>query len=64
MTIEQTVTTTVGTAPWFVESRSSRDNPKRNWHWWRPPRDGFEAGQPDLDWRIPETAAPPSLGYL
>ena len=26
--------------PWFVESRSSKDNPKRDWYWWRPPRDG------------------------
>ncbi|MEC5191785.1 MULTISPECIES: glycoside hydrolase family 13 protein [unclassified Arthrobacter] len=25
--------------PWFVESRSSQDNPKRDWYWWRPPRD-------------------------
>ena len=24
--------------PWFVESRSSRENPKRDWYWWRPPR--------------------------
>ena len=24
--------------PWFVESRSSRDNPKRDWYWWRPSR--------------------------
>ena len=24
--------------PWFVESRSSRDSPKRDWYWWRPPR--------------------------
>lgn len=23
--------------PWFVESRSSRDNPKRNWYIWRDP---------------------------
>ena len=22
--------------PWFVESRSSLDNPKRDWYWWRP----------------------------
>src|SRR6186713_3198848 len=22
--------------PWFQESRSSRDNPKRDWYWWRP----------------------------
>ena len=21
--------------PWFVESRSSQDNPKRDWYWWR-----------------------------
>ena len=24
--------------PWFVESRSSPDSPKRDWYWWRPPR--------------------------
>ncbi|MEO5982483.1 MAG: alpha-glucosidase [Pedococcus sp.] len=23
--------------PWFVESRSSTDNPKRDWYWWRAP---------------------------
>ncbi|MGY2743514.1 alpha-glucosidase [Arthrobacter sp. UYCu723] len=28
--------------PWFVESRSAKDNPKRDWYWWRPPRDGAE----------------------
>jgi oligo-1,6-glucosidase len=22
--------------PWFAESRSSRDNPRRDWYWWRP----------------------------
>ena len=27
--------------PWFVESRSSKDNPKRDWYWWRPPRAGM-----------------------
>ncbi len=26
--------------PWFVESRSSRDNPKRDWYVWRDARDG------------------------
>ena len=30
--------------PWFVESASSVDDPKRDWYWWRPPRAGFEAG--------------------
>lgn len=33
--------------PWFVESRSSRDNPKRDWYIWR---DGREGGQPN-NWR-------------
>lgn len=23
---------------WFQESRSSKDNPKRDWYFWRPPR--------------------------
>ncbi|MFZ6020230.1 MAG: glycoside hydrolase family 13 protein [Chloroflexota bacterium] len=32
--------------PWFVESRSSRDNPKRDWYVWKPPRDG----RPPNDW--------------
>ncbi|SES45418.1 oligo-1,6-glucosidase [Pedococcus cremeus] len=35
--------------PWFVESRSSKDNPKRDWYWWQPPREGFEAGQPGAE---------------
>lgn len=26
--------------PWFVESRSSRDNPKRDWYIWRDPATG------------------------
>ena len=26
--------------PWFAESRSSRDNPKRDWYWWRDARPG------------------------
>jgi oligo-1,6-glucosidase len=28
---------------WFDESRDPA-SPKRNWYWWRPPRDGFEGG--------------------
>lgn len=31
--------------PWFVESRSSKDNPKRDWYWWRPVREGHVAGE-------------------
>jgi oligo-1,6-glucosidase len=39
---------------WFQESRSSRDNPKRDWYWWRPPRPGPEPGTPGAEptnWR-------------
>ena len=35
--------------PWFVESRSSKDNPKRDWYWWRPPREGMDAGAPGAE---------------
>ncbi len=33
--------------PWFVESRSSRDNPKRDWYIWR---DGAPDGGPPNNW--------------
>jgi alpha-glucosidase len=33
--------------PWFIESRSSRDNPKRDWYVWR---DG-SPDRPPTDWR-------------
>jgi oligo-1,6-glucosidase len=35
--------------PWFVDSRSSPDSPKRDWYWWRPPRDGMAAGDPGAE---------------
>ncbi len=38
---------------WFSESRSSKNNPKRDWYWWRPPRDGMEgdtAGAEPNNW--------------
>jgi oligo-1,6-glucosidase len=35
--------------PWFLESRSCRDNRKREWYWWRPPREGMEAGAPGAE---------------
>ena len=35
--------------PWFVESRSSPDNPKRDWYWWRPARAGMTAGDPGAE---------------
>jgi alpha-glucosidase len=33
--------------PWFIESRSSRDNPKRDWYIWR---DGTADGKPPNNW--------------
>ncbi len=33
--------------PWFIESRSSRDNPKRDWYVWRDPAPG---GGPPNNW--------------
>ncbi|MEO6533643.1 MAG: alpha-glucosidase [Pseudolysinimonas sp.] len=30
---------------WFVESASSPDSPKRDWYWWRKPREGYLAGE-------------------
>jgi oligo-1,6-glucosidase len=27
--------------PWFVESRSSKDSPKRDWYWWREEPNGW-----------------------
>jgi len=35
--------------PWFVDSRSSADNPKRDWYWWRPPRAGRSPGDPGAE---------------
>jgi oligo-1,6-glucosidase len=35
--------------PWFTESRSSRDNPKRDWYWWRDPRPGTVPGTPGAE---------------
>jgi oligo-1,6-glucosidase len=39
--------------PWFAESRSSRDNPKRDWYWWRDEptnwRSFFSGSTWDLD---------------
>ena len=34
--------------PWFLESRSSRDNPKRDWYIWR---DGRGPGKPPNNWQ-------------
>ncbi len=34
--------------PWFIESRSSRDNPKRDWYIWADPTPG---GKPPNNWQ-------------
>jgi alpha-glucosidase len=33
--------------PWFIESRSSRDNPRRDWYIWRDPKPD---GSPPNNW--------------
>ena len=52
--------------PWFVESRSSRTNPKRDWYWWRDDRpDGAGgSGPPGSPGRRPNNwrAAFPGVG--
>src|SRR4029450_3044311 len=35
--------------PWFAESRSARDSPRRDWYWWRPARAGMEPGTPGAE---------------
>jgi len=41
--------------PWFVESRSSRQSPKRDWYVWRDPRPD---GSPPNDWMSEFKGAP------
>jgi oligo-1,6-glucosidase len=35
--------------PWFIESRSSRVNPKRDWYWWHDARPGAVPGTPGAE---------------
>ncbi|WP_208028624.1 alpha-amylase family glycosyl hydrolase [Rhabdothermincola sediminis] len=41
--------------PWFVESRSGRDNPRRDWYLWRDPAPG---GGPPNNWVAAFTGGP------
>jgi alpha-glucosidase len=45
--IDQVWNHTANTHPWFVESASSRDNPKADWYVWA---DGTAAGNPPNNW--------------
>ena len=54
LVLDLVVNHTSSAHPWFAASRSSRDDPKRGWYWWRPPRDGHEPGAPGAEptnWR-------------
>ncbi len=35
--------------PWFIESASGALSPKRDWYWWRPPREGRAGGEPGAE---------------
>src|SRR6185437_3338963 len=35
--------------PWFQESRRGPDSAKRDWYWWRGPREGMNAGDPGAE---------------
>ena len=41
--------------PWFIESRSSRDNPKRDWYWWRDTPTNWESHFSGPTWTWDET---------
>ncbi|RFU19571.1 alpha-amylase family glycosyl hydrolase [Geodermatophilus marinus] len=46
--------------PWFLASRSSRDDPKRDWYVWR---DGAPDGGPPNDWRSEFGAVGPAWTF-
>jgi oligo-1,6-glucosidase len=41
--------------PWFVESRSSRDNPKRDWYLWRDTPNNWQSFFSGPAWELDET---------
>ena len=41
--------------PWFVESRSSRDNPKRGWYIWRDQPNNWQSHFGGSAWELDET---------
>ena len=34
---------------WFQAAASGKDDPKRGWYWWRPPRRGMRGGDPGAE---------------
>src|ERR1019366_9527889 len=54
LVIDVVVNHTSDEHPWFAESRSSTENPKRDWYWWRRAQAGMQAGAPGTEptnWR-------------
>lgn len=49
LVIDLVVNHTSDEHPWFVESASGPDSPKRDWYWWRAPREGFAGGEPGAE---------------
>jgi oligo-1,6-glucosidase len=35
--------------PWFADARSGPGSAKRDWYWWRPPREGMKGGTPGAE---------------
>ncbi|MCB0307613.1 MAG: glucohydrolase, partial [Calditrichaeota bacterium] len=48
--------------PWFLESRASTDNPKRDWYLWREGRDGHPPNNWESIFRGPAWTRDPSTG--
>lgn len=48
--------------PWFVESRQSKANPKRDWYYWRPGKDGAEPNNWVSFFRGPAWQLDPATG--
>ncbi len=49
LVIDIVVNHTSDAHPWFVAARSGPGDPKRDWYWWRPPRDGARLGDPGAE---------------
>src|SRR3569833_3091802 len=43
--------------PWFVESRSSRDNPKRDWYLWRDKPNNWQSHFGGSAWELDQTTS-------